>query len=176
MFLVSNKTITSSNKRSLGFIGFPWKSWGFLQSTLVFLPLVLVLLRIIGCFHHNSWSGSPSQVYKIGEDTWGKGMSGLPGVPRIGLQCVALCSPTSSSEEQGMKCPGRFYLEFILQEPNHHGKSLMTNSALTWLVSARPGDWVKVTENFTVLPFNMRVGSGTGILRMSPLSQSKHTS
>lgn len=52
----------------------------------------------------------------------------------------------------------------MLQESNHHGKLLMTNSSLTCLVSIQPQDQVKFTENFTVLTFNINVGSEIWIL------------
>lgn len=47
----------------------------------------------------------------------------------------------------------------MLQESNHHGKLLMTNSSLTCLVSIQPRDQVKFTENVMVLTFNIKVGS-----------------
>lgn len=46
----------------------------------------------------------------------------------------------------------------MLQESNHHGKLLMTNSSLTCLTYVQ--DQVKFTENFMVLAFNIKVGSG----------------
>lgn len=47
----------------------------------------------------------------------------------------------------------------MLQESNHRGKLLMTNSPLTCFMSVQPQDQVKFTENFMALAFNIKVGS-----------------
>lgn len=51
----------------------------------------------------------------------------------------------------------------MLQESNHHGKLLMTNSSLTCLMERQPQDQVEFTEHFMVLAFNIKVGSEIGI-------------
>lgn len=51
----------------------------------------------------------------------------------------------------------------MLQESNHHGKLLMTNSPLTCFMSIQMQDQVKFTENFMALAFNIKVGSEKGI-------------
>ena len=86
------------------------------------------------------------------------------------------CSFTSSSGKQGMKYAGWLYCEFMLQESNHHGRLLMTNSFLTCLMSVQPQDQVKFTENFMALAFNIKVGSEIWIFLMPLLDWRKHTS